>query len=107
MLKVNRKEMSELQRTFVIENLEIRRKRTLLRLMYNQSLSDENLQEVIEYMVLRSSKKVKIKSDFTKLTKVQRSPFYRGLKLWNKLPVDVQKEVNRVKFKERVKKCIK
>ena len=47
-----------------------------------------------------------MKSDFTKLTKIQRSPYYRGLKLWNSLPENVQKEESKSKFKFKLSKCI-
>ena len=57
-------------------------------------------------MVLRSSTKVKLVSDFTRLTKVQRSPYYRGLKLWDQLPKSVQKEPSRLKFKREIVKLI-
>ena len=50
-------------------------------------------------MTLRSSVKVKLKSDFTKLTKIQRGPYYRGVKLWDNLPETVQKEMDESKFK--------
>ena len=40
--KAKRKDISKLQLDFKIENLEIRRKRSLLRLMFNQSRTDSN-----------------------------------------------------------------
>ena len=76
----NRNDISKLKDTFGIENLCIRRKRSLLKLMYSQSKVDDNLQEQKDYVASRSSTKVKLKSDFTKLTKIQRSPYYRGHK---------------------------
>ena len=41
------------------------------------------------------------KSDFTRLTKIQRSPYHRGISEWNLLPDDIQNEVDKCKFKER------
>ena len=88
----NRQDISYLMNVLGIEKLEIRRNRSLLNLMYTESKIPSNIEESRDYMILRSTKKVKMKSDFTKLTKIQRSPYYRGLKLWNSLPENVQKE---------------
>ena len=99
-------DISMLKRKFYIESLETRRSRSLLRLMYDQSKAVDNLQDVKNNVVLRSSTKVKMKVDFTRLTKIQRSPLYTGLKLWDQLPNDVQQESNKSKFKEKVRKCI-
>ena len=56
---------------------------------------------------LRSQNKVKLKSDFTRLTKIQRSPYHRGISAWNLLPEVIQREINKSKFKEKVKACVK
>ena len=68
--------------------------------MYTQSIKDENIVDVKKHIKLRSDVKVKFKSDFTRLTKIQKSPHYRGLGLWNILPEDIQKEQVQVKFKD-------
>ena len=70
--------------------------------MYNQSLEENNLQECITTMKLRSANKVKMKSDFTSKTRVFKSPLYRGLKLWDSLPVQIQKEKDKYKFKRKL-----
>ena len=106
-LSNKRKEMSNLKISMNIDDLSVRRKRSLLRIMYSQSKQTLNVQNDESKMSLRSSKKVKLKSDFTRLTKIQRSPFYRGLKLWDTLPEHVQKERNRLKFKNNVKQLFK
>ena len=72
---LKKKDMSILQQTFAIVNLDVRRKRSLLRLMYIESNSNRNLQNENQYITLWSSNTVKIKSDFTRLTKIQRSSF--------------------------------
>ena len=84
--------MSILKMSYSIEELQVRRQRSLLRLMYNESKIDANLAIVKVHMTLRSDKKVKLKSDFTRLTKIQKSPFYRGQTLWNNLPAIIQNE---------------
>ena len=101
-----RKEMSNLKLKYRIEDLKIRRKRSLLRLMYIQSKCDANLCAKKNHIQLRSDGKIKMKSGFTRLTKIQRSPYYRGLGLWNALPEHVQKEPNKCKFKSAVKSLI-
>ena len=102
----NRQNISDLMNVLGIEKLEIRRNHSLLNLMYTESKIPSNIEESKDYMILRSTKKVKMKSDFTKLTKIQRSPYYRGLKLWNSLPENVQKEESKSKFKFKLSKCI-
>ena len=101
-----RQEISKLMDFFGLEKLETRRNRSLLSLMYTQSKMSSNVLDKNDYMSLRSSNKVKLKSDFTKLTKVQCSPYYRGLKLWNSLPENVQKEENKLKFKKELINCV-
>ena len=54
-------------------------------------------------MALRSSKKVKMKNDFTDKTKVNNSPYNRGLRLWNQIPADLQKQKNKHVFKKQLK----
>ena len=72
----NKKEIPILKCEHGIESLKTRRKRSLLRLMYSHSHKVDNLAAVKNHMRLRSDKKVKLKFDFTRLTKVQRSPIY-------------------------------
>ena len=55
--------------------------------------------------LLRSKAKVKMKSNFTALTiKVQMSPLYRDLTLWDALPIDLQNEKDYNKHKLEIKK---
>ena len=99
--------MSYLKASKGIEDLAIRHKRSLLRLMYSQSKISDNINIREMNMSLRSSKKVNLKSKFTRLTKIQRSPYYRGLKLWDSIPGKLQNEQNRVKFKSSVNMLFK
>ena len=93
--------MLTLKLSLKIENLETRRKRNVLRLLYNQSKCTEDIQEksTTLTMSLRSDQNVKMKSDFTCITKIQMSPYYNGLKLWNMLPCEIQNEPSKTKFK--------
>ena len=53
---------------------------------------------------LRSKNKVKLKSVFTVKTKVQNSPLYRGILLWNKLPDTIQPIGTVPEFKSAIRK---
>ena len=72
-LSKNRKELANLKLSIGVEDLLVRRNRSLLRLMYFQSKKSINIHIKEMNMSLRSSKKVKLKSDFTRLTKIQRT----------------------------------
>ena len=52
---------------------------------------------------LRSNSKIKVKLKFkirtTKLTKVLNSPYYRGVRLWDRLSEETQKATTKFKFK--------
>ena len=48
--------------------------------------------------------KIKFKIQRTSLTKVNKSPFYQGVQLWNRLNRDVQRATTKVKFKTMLKK---
>ena len=71
--------------------------------MYKQSLDKINIDNYRPDRILCSRNKVKLKSLFTRITKIQRSPFYRGVRLWNELPLDLQHERNIEKFKRATK----
>ena len=49
---------------------------------------------------LRSRNKVKFNVPTTKLTRVLKSPFYRGVSLWDRLTVEVQRATTKVRFKQ-------
>ena len=90
-----------------IEELHVRRKRSLLRHMYINSKDINNIQVKRHEKNLRSTKKVKMKEPFSGLMKLHQSPYYRGIKLWESLPDTVQKSENKIIFKNEVKKIIK
>ena len=56
---------------------------------------------VKNYMDLRSDNKVKLKSDFTGLTKMQRSPFYHGIEIWNTITEEIKKKIVVSNLKKR------
>ena len=94
----NRKEYSTLEKEYSIERLSIRRTRSLLRYMFHQSKDEKNKVKSKSDQILRSNKKMKLRYKFSKLTKLHQSPFYRGVKIWNELPWEVQRSNNSVEF---------
>ena len=98
----NRQEKDVLQDKYKIEDLKLRRKRNLLKIMHTLSSDSENLKTVSIERDLRSTTKVKLKNDFTSKTKVFNSPLYRGIRLWDSLPSNLQKERNKYIFKHRI-----
>ena len=102
--KENREDINILLSRYNLDSLKTRRKKNLLCLMYDQSRDHVNVQEQTCTIKLRSSNKIKLKSRFTRLTKVQKSPYYRGLALWNTLPVTLQTEPSKLKFKREIKR---
>ena len=71
--------------------------------MYLESKKEVNIDMYRPQRVLRSAKSVKINHKFTRLTKIQKSPHYRGLALWDKLPQDLQNIGSKKEFKNRMK----
>ena len=98
-----RVDIDELQVRYNIEKLTLRRKRNLLRIIHKKSKCKHNIEVDRPHMELRSKTKVILKNTFTGITKVYNSPLYRGLRLWDTLPSEVQKEENNAKFKSKLK----
>ena len=84
---------------YKIEELRLRQKRNLVKIMYTQSKNNENLKATSVERTLRSANKIKMKSDFANITKVYNSPLYRGIRLWDSPPASLQKEEDKYSFK--------
>ena len=56
---------------------------------------------------LRSYFKIQIKYNFSSLARVRKSPYYRGVKIWNELPKDDNKGRNKNEFKIVLKNRVK
>ena len=97
-----RDDIDKLKTRYNIEKLYIRRKRNLLKIMFGQSLNTDNIDYYRPERILRSRHKIKLKVKFTRITKIQKSPFYRGISLWNTLPQSLQFEQNKVRFKSAI-----
>ena len=100
----NRKKYCELEKEYNIENLTTRRKRNLIRYMYQQSQIEMNKVNTQCDKNLRSKKKIMLRYNFSNLTKLHNSPFYRGVEIWNTLPESVQKCQSKHEFKKMVKR---
>ena len=98
----NRQDTEVLMGKFKIEDLKLRRKRNMVKIMYTQSTKAEYIETLSCDRNLRSTEKIKLKNYFTSKTKVLNSPLYRGIRLWNSLPADIQKEKDKYSFKRRV-----
>ena len=72
--------------------------------MYDQRREHYNVQENTCNFKLQSSNKIKMKTRFMRLTKVQKSPYHRGLAVWNTLPDKLQTEPSNPKFKREIKR---
>ena len=84
----------------------LRRKRNIVKIIHKTSKIKANLDVIRPRMVLRSKTKVKLKNEFTSITKVYKSPLYRGMRLWDQLPPDLQQEENNIKLKNDINKFI-
>ena len=102
LIPANRQNLDVLLGKYKIECLRLRRKRHLVKIMYSQSSHVQNLKIDTVKINLRSKNKIHMKKDFTSKTKILNSPLYRGLKLWDSLPSDLQKEKNIQTFKKRL-----
>ena len=96
-----------LLKTYGLTTLYQRRAEHLLLFMYKKSKSDPQFLNVQKpKMELRSRNKVKFKYAFTDKTKVQNSPMYRGVFLWNQLSSDLQHSNTITEFKSGVRQFI-
>ena len=100
----NRQDTKVLMNRYKIEDLKLRRKRNLVKIIHSLSAKTEYVKTKMtsDERNLRSTGKIKLKNDFTNKTKVINSPLYRGIRLWDSLPADVQKEENKYSFKKRI-----
>ena len=92
MVPENRRDINLLYEKYNIESLRLRHKRNLAKIRYSQSTKVQNLK----------IDTVKMKNDFTTKTRVFVSPLYRGLRLWDSLPTDLQKEKESRAFKKKI-----
>ena len=88
----------ELCQVYNYSSLEDRHKKHLLAMMHRHAQKNSNLENQRPKIQLRNRGKFKV--PYTTLTKVRNSPFYRGAKLWERLPEGVQNATTKVKLKQ-------
>ena len=89
--QANRLENNELKNKYKMEELSLRRKRSLLRIMYDQSKEEDNIDVISHDINVRSRGKIKLKNKFSRLMKLHSSPYYHDCVLWSNLPEEIQK----------------
>ena len=85
-----------------ILSLEQRRRKQLLRLMFNLSKDKEFLK--VPNRVTRGAGRVTFKVPAKIFPSYERSPFYVGTKLWDELTTSVQESVDIFAFKKEIDK---
>ena len=70
--------------------------------MYRISKIEAYLDTSRPEIILRNRDKIKFVTAKTKLTKVTKSPYYRGVSLWDMLPQQVQRATTKVRFKKLI-----
>ena len=81
-------------------SLRERRRKHHLFLMYRLSKIETYIDTDRPEIVLRSRDKIKFRTPVTKLMKVMKSPYYRGVSLWDMLNEEQQKATTKVRFKQ-------
>ena len=89
-----------MERVYSIIPLRERRRKHHLSLMYRLSKIETYIDTDRPEIVLRSRDKIKFQTPVTKLTKVMKSPYYRGVSLWDMLNEEQQKATTKVRFKQ-------
>ena len=67
--------------------------------MYRTSTVDSYLDEDRPLVALRRNK-IKFRTHVTKLTKVMKNPYYRGVSVWDMLNEEGQRATTKVRFKQ-------
>ena len=95
-------DIAQLMSTYGLESLLKRREKHHLSLMYRLKDDKDLLEQYRANIELRNNSKIKFKTRTTKLTKVANSPYYRGVRLWDRLNESTQKATTKVKFKQLI-----
>ena len=91
---------TSMERVYRIIPLRERRRKHHLSLMYRLSKIETYIDTDRPEIVLRSRDKIKFRTPVTKLTKVMKSPYYRGVSLWDMLNEEQQRATTKVRFKQ-------
>ena len=102
----SRAKETELCARFNIEPLQHRRDIQLACTMFRLSKNERFIDHENKRENLRSENKVKFVCPVTKIEKIRKSPFYRGVDLWNTLKVDHHRAENKKRFKLLLKNSL-
>ena len=90
---------SQLLTLYGLQTLAARRAQHHLVLMYRLKQEKDYIDTYRPPVMLRNSNKIKFKLKTTRLTTVLKSPYYRGVHLWDRLSEETQKATTKVKYK--------
>ena len=85
---------------YKLDSLQKRRDIQLACTMFRLSKYDHYIDHTVYRENLRSENKIKFSCQFTKVAKIRKSPFYRGVDLWNSLKVQHHRAENKKRFKQ-------
>ena len=92
----------KIEKVYNIVPLRERRRKHHLSLMYRIRDFTSYLDIARPAVNLRSNNKIKFCTPRNRLTKVLKGPFYRGVSLWDRLTVRVQRATTKVRFKQLI-----
>ena len=96
----------QLENTYRLLSPKLRRTEHHCATMYRLSRIHGNLDVHRPKINLRSRKKVKFRNFKTNLKGIDKSPMFRGIKLWDQIPQTVQRALTKVKFKKGLKTVV-
>ena len=99
-------EYNTILKLFGLTTLYQRRAEHLLAFIFKYKGEIVEIDPVKPKIELRSKNKVKLKTKYTSKAKVQNSPLYRGIFLWNQLPEPIQKLEQLTHFKTQIRTYI-
>ena len=85
-----------------VNTLSNRRDLHLLNVMFSLKLNNKYKKESMR--VTRSTERYEFKTEILHKDIYAKSPFYKGVCLWNNIPLDCQRHVNGIYFKNTLKK---
>ena len=100
-VRVWEESITDLHELCEIPLLAPRRKELLMSLIYSKSRKDPPINTRRR---TRNDNKMNYSLPFPRTQKFKRSPLYRGLSTWNKLPFEIQSTESKLLFKRKIKK---
>ena len=94
-----REKEAVLCKVYNLDTLQNRRDMQLACAMFRLSKNGMYIDHPVYRENLRSEEKIKFICPFTKIMKIRKSPFYRGVDLWNSLRIEHHRAENKKRFK--------